>query len=1032
MSLNIFITSLDLTRQSKILSGETATLDGKIQTGIPFSSFPTGVDTGTTTLLSGITSENAIFSGNNTTTLFDVSNPSSPNYNVIFSGLTGTSWTNPIFSASTSGLTLPITNFSADTQVVGPYWTLTQTGMTGDYVIGLEYTGYTVTYFFNNVNAITLSGMSGTTTIFTGLTSALQQNYSAGTLDYKGPLDYISSVEDATVSGRTITNKLTVSGGATSGTVGYVLTQTDNTGKAEWMPFSGSGSGGTSYWSASTGTNGIVVKYSESVAGGVLAIGEGFRTTANGDYSHAEGLLTIASGDSAHSEGYLTNAFGDNSHAEGRETTAIGGYGSHAEGYITSAIGNFSHAEGWGSRAEGNGSHAEGGVYGGEPNGFGGYAFGDASHAEGISTSAMTYAAHAEGYRTLSNGIASHTEGSQTTASANGAHAEGYRSVAGATNTHAEGYQTSATTTNAHSEGYQTLASGDTSHAEGNQTVAGGLYSHSEGNVTTALEVASHAEGESTISNGYASHTEGYDTRTNADYTHAEGESVISGWRGFSVDSVTNGVITLNSTYGDVTSEFTSGTIILDKLKINYSTITFSSTTNTEIIITNTILNSGTYVNDLNNLNSLSADNIIGSSSHAEGKNTRALGNRSHAEGFGSLTTGSESHAEGAFTQATNDASHAEGYFTVANGVQSHSQNRETNARGFASHAEGNSTRAIGQYSHSEGSDTYAGYAGFNVISVVNGLVTLDSSYGDQTGLFSIGSTAIIDNKLSVITNSTFSSTTNTEIFLTDTSINVGSAIGITYDINNEFADTFGGNVTHAEGYQNKSFGDYSHTQNSFNTAIGSNTHAGGTNSMASGTTSFIHSTNSLVIADRSVVLGGQNITGTTTDTVYVPYLNIKNVGSGTSVNNLGIDVNGNVVSGTTGGGTLSWVTRTNLDSANYTIGTNVGVIDERSGLTTTYTLPASPNVGDRCLIIKTDESDTPGLLRISGNTGQSMLYTNFSTTLVPPYLIINNPNRLRPNPTGTTMLGSIEFTYVGSNRWVVTNYTFPEDPDSF
>ena len=50
----------------------------------------------------------------------------------------------------------------------------------------------------------------------------------------------------------------------------------------------------------------------------------------------------------------------------------------------------------------------------------------------------------------------------------------------------------------------------------------------------------------------------------------------------------------------------------------------------------------------------------------------------------------------------------------------------------------------------------------------------------------------------------------------------------------------------------------------------------------------------------RSVVLGGQNITGTTDDTVYVPYLSINSLASGTSVNNLGIDIDGNVVTGST------------------------------------------------------------------------------------------------------------------------------------
>ena len=61
---------------------------------------------------------------------------------------------------------------------------------------------------------------------------------------------------------------------------------------------------------------------------------------------------------------------------------------------------------------------------------------------------------------------------------------------------------------------------------------------------------------------------------------------------------------------------------------------------------------------------------------------------------------------------------------------------------------------------------------------------------------------------------------------------------------------------------------------------------------------------NSLTSTDNSIILGGQNITGSTSDTVYVPILNINNIVSGgTSVNNLGIDASGNVVTGTAGGG---------------------------------------------------------------------------------------------------------------------------------
>src|SRR5210317_579913 len=230
MSINKFTTLQDLSRQAKILSGETASFDGKIQVGIPFSGYPTGVDTGTTVSLGIVSSENAVFSGNSVTSIFDVSNTGSTNYSPIFSGYSGSVWTNVLFSGNTSGLTLPITPLSADTQIVGPFWTLTQTGMTGDYVIGTQYTGYSITYSFFNVAQI------GTGLSYSGFTSASQENFSAGTLDYKGPLDYISSKEDASVEGRLTTNNITISNGASASTIGYVLTQTGENGEGEWLP----------------------------------------------------------------------------------------------------------------------------------------------------------------------------------------------------------------------------------------------------------------------------------------------------------------------------------------------------------------------------------------------------------------------------------------------------------------------------------------------------------------------------------------------------------------------------------------------------------------------------------------------------------------------------------------------------------------------------------------------------------------------------------------------------------------------------
>ena len=260
---NKYTTLLDLSRQAKVISGETACFNGKIEVGIPFSGYPTGVDTGSTVSLGVVSSETAVFSGNTGTTIFDVSNSGSTNYDVIFSGYSGTVWTNALFSGNTSGLTLPITTLSASTQIVGPFWTLTQTGMTGDYVIGTEYTGYSLTYSFNQVEQLSVTAY----TAYSGFSSASQENFSAGTLDYKGPLDYLSSVEDATVDGRLTTNKITITNGASSSTIGFVLTQLDENGKAGWVYNSSTAStntfvsGGTldgSYLNLSYNTGGSV------------------------------------------------------------------------------------------------------------------------------------------------------------------------------------------------------------------------------------------------------------------------------------------------------------------------------------------------------------------------------------------------------------------------------------------------------------------------------------------------------------------------------------------------------------------------------------------------------------------------------------------------------------------------------------------------------------------------------------------------------------------------------------------------------
>ena len=239
---NKYITLLDLARQSKIITGDTACFAGKIQAGLPFSGYPTGVDIETMGSIGVIpwpsSGSTAVFSSNTVTTVFDVANPLSPFFPT-FSGITGTSWTNPIFSAHTSGLTLPITLFTADTQEVGPFWFPTETGMTGDHVITTQVTGYTLIYSFEDLSSPQSGPPLDPYVIFSGITSVVIQGWSAGTLDYKGPIDYLRSREDATIDNRLTTKKLRVTGGASASTIGHVLTQIDELGNAGWRASSG-------------------------------------------------------------------------------------------------------------------------------------------------------------------------------------------------------------------------------------------------------------------------------------------------------------------------------------------------------------------------------------------------------------------------------------------------------------------------------------------------------------------------------------------------------------------------------------------------------------------------------------------------------------------------------------------------------------------------------------------------------------------------------------------------------------------------
>jgi hypothetical protein len=225
--------------------------------------------------------------------------------------------------------------------------------------------------------------------------------------------------------------------------------------------------------------------------------------------------------------------------------------------------------------------------------------------------------------------------------------------------------------------------------------------------------------------------TQGEDCVALATRSHAEGLQTQAGSdQGYLAAIVTTNKIELNADYGNVTSEYNPGDIILlddFAFENNYGVQTFTvdnaswggertTVTTNEPLSTDCPVVIGNITYGVQNWSG--GNSIGGQYAHAEGGSTFAIGIGSHAEGDSNETYGRISHAEGEETKAIGEYSHAEGYQTQAIGVGSHAEGEATKAIGVGSHAEGNNTIASGSYQHVSGQ--------FN-------------TQGDTTSLFIVG-----------------------------------------------------------------------------------------------------------------------------------------------------------------------------------------------------------------------------------------------------------------------------------------------------
>lgn len=108
------------------------------------------------------------------------------------------------------------------------------------------------------------------------------------------------------------------------------------------------------------------------------------------------------------------------------------------------------------------------------------------------------------------------------------------------------------------------------------------------------------------------------------------------------------------------------------------------------------------------------------------------------------------------------------------------------------------------------------------------------------------------------------------------------------------------GSYSHAEGYATISSGIYSHAEGEESYAFGRASHAaGGYNEAWGDYSAIIAGILNSVVGDYSSVLAGEGITGSAPNTAYTDYMNVRSLGTGAAIANIGIDAEGFLVTGT-------------------------------------------------------------------------------------------------------------------------------------
>ena len=357
-------------------------------------------------------------------------------------------------------------------------------------------------------------------------------------------------------------------------------------------------------------------------------------------------------------------------------------------------------------------------------------------------------------------------------------------------------------------------AVGNYSHAEGGETQAIGIFSHSEGTNTIASGITSHAEGQSTLAFGNASHAEGVETRAIGNYSHAEGDRTLAGTnKGYLATGLTAGVIYLSSSYGNITTEYTSDDYVYinDVSYANTLTETYRKVSGATFNGSQTII----YLYDIST--STSSFAVVGNTGPVSTWN----GNQ-NVGGFVSNAKGSSAAALGDFSMAVNETNNALSKSTFAQG-------KANTVFGVNSCVFNSNNYVVGTNSVSFGdSNKIEGNISF-IIGVSN-QINSDRAFAGGDGNINNGERSFVYSKQSTINNSQGAILGGISNLIQSGDTDNSTILGGKYN-------TITGSGPSAPVYDSAIIGGSGNTVNTF----------------------------------RSVILGGTGITATLSNTVYVP-----------------------------------------------------------------------------------------------------------------------------------------------------------------